>query len=141
MAVPFFIRCLFFKFQVAGQNQIQLGSGLGHKAAALVEDGLFQRVAGQAAIAGGAAVQRLTALVVAQQREHAALGQTVALAFGQHRGDVQQLVGGVIRELDLVWKAAGKAAVSCEKCLYLLPNAFFKFFLEFVKKIFSSVLS
>ena len=67
--------CLrFLQFQITGQDQIQGGGGLGHKAAALVEDGLFQRVAGQAAVAGGAAVQRLTTLVVAQKREGAALG-------------------------------------------------------------------
>ena len=69
------------KFQIAGQNQIQLGGRFCHKAAALVEDGLFQRVAGKTAVAGGAAVQRLTALVVAQKREGTALGKAVALPF------------------------------------------------------------
>ena len=80
----------------------QLRVRLCHKAAALVEDGLFQRVAGKTAVAGGAAVQRLTALVVAQKREGAALGKAVALALCQHVGDVQQLVCRVVRELDLV---------------------------------------
>ena len=65
---------LFFKFQIAGLDEVKLCGRLSHKAAALVEDGLFQRVARQTAIAGGAAVQRLTALVVPQQREGAALG-------------------------------------------------------------------
>lgn len=69
------------KFQIAGQNQVQLGGRFCHKAAALVEDGLFQRVAGKTAVAGGAAVQRLTALVVAQKREGTALGKAVALPF------------------------------------------------------------
>ena len=90
------------KFQIAGQNQVQLGGRFCHKAAALVEDGLFQRVAGKTAVAGGAAVQRLTALVVAQKREGTALGKAVALALCQHVGDVQQLVCCVVRELDLV---------------------------------------
>ena len=80
---PFFPNnfSLFLKFQIAGLDEVKLCGGLGDKAAALVEDGLFQRVARQTAIAGGAAVQRLTALIVAQQREGAALGKAVALPF------------------------------------------------------------
>ena len=83
----------------------------------------FQRVARQTAIAGGTAVQRLTALIVAQQREGAALGKAVALALCQYGGDVQQLVCSVVRELDLVGEAAGKAAVGGEEHLHLLGVA------------------
>ena len=61
----FLLYRLFLKLQIAGQNQVQFRGRFCHKAAALVEDGLFQRVAGKTAVAGGAAVQRLTALVVA----------------------------------------------------------------------------
>ena len=42
---------LFFKFQITGQYQIQLCRRLCHEAAALVEDGLFQRVAGETSVA------------------------------------------------------------------------------------------
>ena len=84
-----------------------------------MEDGLFQRVAGKTAVAGGAAVQRLTALVVAQKREGTALGKAVALALCQHVGDVQQLVCRVVRELDLVGEAAGKTAVGGKEHLHL----------------------
>ena len=114
---------LFLKFQIAGLDEVKGSGGLGDEAAALIEDGLFQRVARQTAIAGGAAVQRLTALIVAQQREGAALGKAVALALCQHGGDVQQFIRSVVRELDLVGEAAGKAAVGGEEYFHLLGVA------------------
>ena len=43
----FLLYRLFLKLQIAGQNQVQLRGRFCHKAAALVEDGLFQRVAGK----------------------------------------------------------------------------------------------
>lgn len=45
---------LFVQFQIARQEHIQRGGGFGDEAAALVEDGLFEGVAGQTAVAGGA---------------------------------------------------------------------------------------
>ena len=48
-----------------------------------------------------------------------ALREGVALAFGEDVGDLQQLVGGVVRELDLVRETAGQAAVGGEEGLHL----------------------
>ena len=84
-----------------------------------MEDGLFQCVAGKAAIAGGAGIGFLPAGIVAQQGFGAGFGQGVALVFGKDPGDLQQLHGGVVRELDPVGKTAGKAAVGGEEGLHL----------------------
>ena len=46
----------------------QLGGGVGDEAAALAEDGLFQRIAGEAAVAGGAGVGGLTGGVIGAKR-------------------------------------------------------------------------
>ena len=108
----------FLKFQIARQDEIQRSGRFGHKAAALVEDGFFEGIAGEAAIPGGAAVESLPPLVVAQQREGAALGEAVALALGEDCGDVQQFVGRVIRKLDLVREPAGKAAVGRQEGVF-----------------------
>ena len=48
-----------------------------------MEDGLFQCVAGKAAIAGGAGIGFLPAGIIAQQGFGAAFGQGVALVFGK----------------------------------------------------------
>src|SRR5699024_11628544 len=90
---------LFVELQIPRLDQVQGGVGLGHQAAALVVDGLFQGVAGQAAVAGGAAVGGLPALVIPQQGEGAAVVQAVTPGGRQGCGDVQQLVGGVVGEL------------------------------------------
>ena len=84
-----------------------------------MEDGLFQRVAGEASVARRAGVLRLTALVVAQKRRIAAFVQLVAPALGQPVCDVQQLGGSVVRELDPVREAAGKAAFGGEEVFHL----------------------
>lgn len=115
--VPAFVSSL--ELQITGQDDIQLCRRLCHEAAALVEDGLFQRVAGETSVARRAGVLCLSALVVAPQRFRAALGQPVALALCQHIRDVQQLIGGVVRELYLVREAAGKAAVGGQERLHL----------------------
>ena len=96
---------LFVQFQIARQEHIQRGGGFGDEAAALVEDGLFEGVASQTAVAGGAGVVGLTAGVVVPQRLFAGLREGVALVFCEDVGDLQQLVGGVVRELDLVGEA------------------------------------
>ena len=80
-----------------------------------MEDGFFQRVAGKAAIAGGAGIGSLPAGIIAQQGFGAGFGQGVALVFGKDLGDLQQLLSGVVRELDLVGKTAGKALLAVRK--------------------------
>ena len=85
-----------------------------------MEDGLFQCVAGKAAIAGGAGIGFLPAGIIAQQGFGAGFRLDVyPLFFGLNVGDLQQLLSGVVRELDLVGKTAGKAAVGGEEGLHL----------------------
>ena len=84
-----------------------------------MEDGLFEGVAGQTAVAGGAGVVSLTAGVVVPQRFLAGLRDGVALVFCEDVGDLQQLIGGVVRELDFVGEAAGQTAVGGEEGLHL----------------------
>lgn len=74
---------LFVQFQIARQEHIQRGGGFGDEAAALVENGLFEGVAGQTAVAGGAGVGGLTAGVVVPQRFLAGLREGVALVFAR----------------------------------------------------------
>ena len=72
-----------------------------------MEDGLFQCVAGKAAIAGSAGIGCLPAGIIVQQGLGAAFGQTVPLVLCLNVGDLQQLLSGVVRELDLVGESAG----------------------------------
>ena len=69
---------LFVQFQIARQEHIQRGGGFGDEAAALVEDGLFERVAGQTAVAGNGGQLALCA----RQDRPCALGKCCRQRFG-----------------------------------------------------------
>jgi len=112
-----------FQLKIPRQQQFQAGIRVGHQPLGLVQNRFFQGIARHTAVAVGGSVLDLLAVKVGHQRQLAGIVQCVALAFGNRAQNLIQLLARVIRELDLVREAAGKAGVRAQKQLHLLRVA------------------